>query len=78
MSNYEAFETFVRNTKGRKVKTVIWPDCEDETGRHITATDEIDIVWYQEEWGESVIVAFKAGIEFARYNPRYVEAIIWL
>jgi len=66
---------------GKKISTIYWPDTESEQGRMLSSKDD-DLILdatYHGDHDEFWIVQKRkiTGREVARYNPRYVESIIW-
>lgn len=65
---------------GKKIKSVWWPDTETAHGVNLTADGNLTLhlEWrFHGTWDESWIIECLDGVEVARYNPRFIESIIW-
>jgi hypothetical protein len=54
---------------GRAIQQITWADTETEQGRSLTITPVQTLTMNVEYMGDRK--------EFARYNARYVEMIVW-
>jgi hypothetical protein len=65
---------------GRAIQQITWADTETEQGRSLTITPVQTLTMNVEYMGdrtEAWVVGMRHGKEFARYNARYVEMIVW-
>jgi hypothetical protein len=65
----------------RKIDSIYWPDTQAEQGRFLSVGSYCDDLRFSAthhgDHDEFWILAMKDGKEIARYNPRFLESIIW-
>jgi hypothetical protein len=67
------------NNAGREISSIKFPDspmCDP----HVRSTPEARLMWNEEYHGDhdmAWVVQLKGTVELARFNPRYIETIVW-
>ena len=66
---------------GKRIEAITWPDSREEQGRYINAQrHKVELTYQTIFYGdreENWVIESQNGQETARYNTRYLEAIVW-
>lgn len=69
------------NNPDREILKITWPSEDGNPFVMAVGTEECDRLVLRKEFhgdrDDDWILQLKNGVELARYNPRYIEAIMW-